>query len=279
MGIAAVSLAVLPLLAGCSSLSSPSASAPPPNQAAGMPPPNTAAAAQPPYTPAQQQANAGGSTFLSMFRDPPSQDPNGYDARASTYPQQSLTDLFKGSTDTRSTPDPGGAGYPTQALIGSAGSAPAQQANVPRPPASYTASQQPYASPPPPAGQQAYAQPQTQPAYAPPPASPPADNTYASNGYPFPQRNLFDFGSSSQPQAQPQPQVQAMPHPPSSYTASGQPYAPPGAQPAGAAPGQPVPGQVPPPQAPAAQAPPSPEPATAGIYPQQSLSDLFKSGQ
>jgi hypothetical protein len=186
-------LAIVPLLTGCSSLSSSSsASAPSGNQTVAVPPPpNAAAPASAATAPAaQQQANAGNSnTFLNMFRDPPAQDANGYDARASVYPQQPLTDLFKGLTDPRAAPDPSGAGYPLQPLINAP---PAQQASMPHPPSTYTPSGQPYVPP------------------------------------------------------QPLP----------AYTPSGQPYAPP-----------------PPPAAaqPANTAPPS------GVYPQQSLSDLFKS--
>jgi hypothetical protein len=56
------------------------------------------------------------------------------DARASGYPQQSLSDLFKGSTDQSLTPDPSGAGYPLQPLISSSS---AQQANMPHPPPAF----------------------------------------------------------------------------------------------------------------------------------------------
>jgi hypothetical protein len=97
-----------------------------------------------------------------MFRDPPQPDPSAppaYDARASVYPQQSLADTFKGSTDPNQRPDPTAAGYPQQSLVGNSRTtaAPAQQAYVPRPPSTYTPSQQPYVPP------------QGQPAYAPPP--------------------------------------------------------------------------------------------------------------
>ena len=264
MSVITAALAVTPLLAGCSSFSS-SSSAPSANQTVAMPPPPNAgapasASAAPAYPPpqAQQQANAGTSNgFVNMFRDPPP----GYDARASTYPQQSVSDLFKGSTDQRAAPDPSGAGYPLQPLMNS------QQANVPHPPSTYTPSQQPYVPPQPPAaytppGQPAYAAPQPTPtAYTPPPPAPPpaaqpaAANTGASNGYPYPQRTLFEWPGSTQ--------TQNVPRPPSSYTPSGQPYTPPGGAPGAAAP--------------ATQPPPEPESA-GGAYPQQSLSDLFKNG-
>jgi hypothetical protein len=201
--IGVIAVAVAPLVAGCSSFSSPlPSSAPTSNQAMAVPPPPNAAApasasAAPAYQPqgqppAQQQANGGNSNaFLSMFRDPPSQQE--YDARASTYPQQSLTDLFKGSTDQRAAPDPSGAGYPLQPLISSQPATPsAQQANMPHPPSTYTPSQQPYVPPQP-----------TPASYSPPGGAPPA------------------AGPAQQPTAQ--------------------------------------------------------APANAGVYPQQSLSDLFKS--
>ncbi len=261
MSVITAALAVAPLLTGCSSFSSSSASAPSTNQTMAVPPPANAAApasasAAPAYPPpqAQQQASAGNSnSFLNMFRDPPSQD---YDARASTYPQQSVTDLFKGSTDQRAAPDPSGAGYPLRPLVGS------QQANVPHPPSTYTPSQQPYVpAQPSPAyaapGQAAYAPPQpTQTAYTPPPAQPAPAGVGASNGYPYPQQSLFELPGSTQ--------TQNVPRPPTTYTPSGEPYTPPGGAPAAAAPATPPP-------------PPEQE-SVGGVYPQQSLSDLFKNG-
>ena len=74
--------------------------------------------------------------------------------------------------------------------------------------------------------------------------------------------------------AAPAAQTTNMPHPPSSYTPSGQPYTPPAGQPAyGAAAAAPPAGSAPPPaSAPAANA----DPATlSGAYPNQSLSDVF----
>src|ERR1700719_2253736 len=88
--------------------------APPPGQPGYAPPPAQPGYAQQPapYTaaaaPAAEQGTSAGSFkqsyvgFLQMFRDPPEPDPSArpaYDARASVYPQQSLTDSFKGSTD------------------------------------------------------------------------------------------------------------------------------------------------------------------------------------
>jgi len=61
-----------------------------------------------------------------------------------------------------------------------------------------------------------------------------------------------------------------MPHPPSTYTPSGQPYTPP--------PGQPAYGASPAGAAPAAAPPPatSDQGAAGGVYPQQTLIDIFK---
>jgi hypothetical protein len=58
-----------------------------------------------------------------------------------------------------------------------------------------------------------------------------------------------------------------VPHPPSTYTASGQPYVPPA--------GQPNYGTPQPPAQPAPAAADAPPPPTAGAYPSQSLFDIF----
>jgi hypothetical protein len=227
--------------------------------------------------------------FLQMFRDPPEPDPSAppaYDARASTYPQQSLADTFKGSTAAGQRPDPAGAGYPQQSLVGNSrtSAAPAQQAYVPRPPSTYTPSQQPYvpqgqpAYTPPPA-QQNYAPPQAQPGYAPRPgqqsyaapaagataaAAPPAQPDY-TDSLPYPKQSLADLFRGST-----DTQTQNVPHPPSTYTPSNQPYSPP--------PGQPAYG-APPPGATAAAAPPpaAPDPSDSLPYPKQSLFEIFSS--
>jgi hypothetical protein len=298
-------LAILPIVAGCSASPPWASSNPPPGgQAAVPPPPNysTAAAGQPAYAPPpgqpgyapppgqpgyapppgqqayapppqapQQDPGTIGSVrqsytgFLSMFRDPPSQDPNaqpGYDGRASAYPQQSLADLFRGS-DPAQSPSPSGAGYQQQ-QPGSA--APTQRAYVPHPPSTYTASQQPYAPPGQPASspppQQNYAAPPPQQNYAPPPqqnyapqtqsgyaprsgqqsyaAPPPAYGAAAggataaaapaarpdySDSLPYPKQSLVDAFRGSTDSQNP-----SVPHPPSSYSASGQPYSPQGQQ-------------------------------------------------
>ena len=206
-----VYLAIMPLVAGCSSSSVPwfgssnSQTAVPPNAsvaAAGQPqyaaapgqpgyaqqtqpgtaqPATYAAAAAPPaQAPASEQGATVGSfkssyvNFLRAFRDPPEPDPSA----SPGYPSQR--------------PDPSGAGYPQQSLMGSSNSAnpPQQRAYVPHPPSTYSPSGQPYTPPaqpayaPPPA-QQNYAAPSAQPAYAPRPgqqsyAAPPAQQAYSA---------------------------------------------------------------------------------------------------
>lgn len=316
-----VYLAIMPLVAGCSSSSVPwfgssnsqTAVPPPPNApvaAAGQPQyagapgqpgyaqqaqpgtaqPATYAAAAPP--PAQAPASEQGATvgsfkssyvnFLQAFRDPPEPDPSaspGYDARASIYPQRPLTDSFKGTSDPSQRPDPSGAGYPQQSLVGSSNSAnpPQQRAYVPHPPSTYSPSGQPYTPPaqpayaPPPA-QQNYAAPSAQPAYAPRPgqqsyAAPPAQQAYSapaaaaapaaqsdySDSLPYPKQSLADVFRGST-------ETQTVPRPPSTYTASGQPYTPPQGQ-----------GAV-------ASAPPANANPTDSLpYPKQSLFDIFSS--
>ena len=318
----AVSLAILPLAAGCSGSSSPSfgssntqastvppppgasvapaaqaAYAPPPGQAGAAPPASYAAApAAQPAAPAD--AGSVGSlkgsyvSFLKAFRDP---EPDTADARASVYPQQSLADAFKGSSDAGQRPDPNGAGYPQQP--------PQQNAYVPHPPSTYVPSGQPYT---PPQAQPAYAAPAAQQNYAAPPAQPnvprpgpqssgasstkqakaagassqqtaaapppvqsanaapvaapaaaaPAAQQDYSDSMPYPKQSLTDlFRDSTQPQGQ------TVPRPPSTYTASGQPYTPQG-QAGGAA-------------AAAAAPPASPDNSNQLAYPKQSLFEVF----
>jgi hypothetical protein len=331
--ILAVSLAVLPLAAGCSGSSLPSFGSSQP-QAASVPPPPGAPAGQQAYAPppgqpgnqpasyaaapppAQAAESSDGATvgsfkssyvgFLKAFRDP-DPEPAGYDARASVYPQQSLADTFKGSADANQRPDPGGAGYPQQSLIRSPSANPPQQnAYIPHPPSTYVPSGQPYT---PPQGQAAYAQsadqqnsaappaqpdasrtaqqssaassakkakaarPSSQqnaaapppapaayaaPAAAPAPAAPPAQQDY-SDSMPYPKQSLADVFRGST-----EPQTQTVPRPPSTYTASGQPYTPQGQ----AANGAPAGG--------AAAAPPaSQDPSNSLPYPKQSLFEVF----
>jgi hypothetical protein len=228
---------------------------------------------------------------LKAFRDP---EPDTADARASVYPQQSLADAFKGSSDAGQRPDPNGAGYPQQP--------PHQNAYVPHPPSTYVPSGQPYT---PPQAQPAYAAPAAQQNYAAPPAQPnvprpgpqssgasstkqakaagassqqtaaapppvqsanaapvaapaaaaPAAQQDYSDSMPYPKQSLTDlFRDSTQPQGQ------TVPRPPSTYTASGQPYTPQG-QAGGAA---------------AAAAPPAnPDNSNQLAYPKQSLFEVF----
>ncbi len=137
-------------------------------------------AAAPPPSPAAPAVNA------ALPQPVPAQPPEAY---AGVYPSVSLVDLFKGDA--------------------ASSMQPAQAANMPHPPSTYTPSGQPYV----PAANQAY-----------------------------------------------------VPHPPGSYTPSGQPYPPPAGQ-------QPY-GTAGPPAA-AAPPPPSNEETVGGVYPQQSLFDIF----
>jgi hypothetical protein len=323
----AVSLAILPLAAGCSGSSLPSFGSSQP-QAAAVPPPPSAPAGQQAYAPPPAQpgspqaatyaaapppAQADGTvgsvkssyvSFLKAFRDP-DPEPSGYDERASVYPQQSLADAFKGSADANQRPDPSGAGYPQQSLVRTpnANPPPQQNAYIPHPPSTYVPSGQPYA--PPQEQQPAYAQPVAQQNYAAPPAqpntprsgqqssaassakqakaarassqqsaaappppppayaapvaaAPPAQQDY-SDSMPYPKQSLADVFRAST-----EPQTQTVPRPPSTYTASGQPYTPPGQ----AANGAPAGGA-------AAAAPATQDPSNSLPYPKQSLFEVF----
>src|ERR1700731_3956514 len=108
------------------------------------------------------------------------------------------------------------------------------------------------------------AAPASQPSYA--GAASAAQQDY-SDSLPYPKQSLADlFRGSTQTQAQ--SQTQTVPNPPSTYTASGQPYTPP--------PGQQPYGAPPAPGASAAAAPPAnPDPTDSLPYPKQSLIDLF----
>ena len=108
------------------------------------------------------------------------------------------------------------------------------------------------------------ATPAGQPSYTAPASAAQQDYT---DSLPYPKQSLADlFRGSTQTQAQ--SQTQTVPHPPSTYSASGQPYTPPaGQQPYGA---PPAPGAT------AAAAPPAnPDPTDSLPYPKQSLIDLF----
>ena len=97
-------------------------------------------------------------------------------------------------------------------------------------------------------------------------AIPPARQDYAGS-LPYPKQSLADLFRGST-QAQTQNQTQTVPHPPSTYTPSGQPYSPP--------PGQQPYGAPPAPSATAATTPPAnPDPTDSLPYPKQSLIDLF----
>jgi hypothetical protein len=94
-------------------------------------------------------------------------------------------------------------------------------------------------------------------------AIPPARQDYADS-LPYPKQSLADlFRGSTQTQAP--SQTQTVPHPPSTYAPSGQPYSPPPAQ---------QPYGAPPPSATAAP-PANPGPTDSLPYPKQSLIDLF----
>ena len=272
ISILTVSLAILPLAAGCSGSSFPSFGSSNPQAAAVPPPPNTAVApagqqayAPPPGQPGAQPttyataapppaqaAPSDGATvgsvkstyvsFLKMFRDP-EPEPSGYDARASVYPQQSLADAFKGSADANQRPDPGGAGYPQQSLIRSPGTAspPQHNAYIPHPPNTYVPSGQPYTPP----QQPAYAAPADQQNYAAPPAQPNAPRSGQQSSATSSTKQAKAARASSQQSA-------AAPPPPA--------YAAPPAAPAPA------------PAAPAAQQ----DYSDSMPYPKQSLADLFR---
>ncbi len=231
--------------------------APPPGQPAYAPPPQQA--------PPPEQSTAGSFRqsyvgFLQMFRDPPEQDPAVQNARPATPP--------------------------------------AQQAYAPRPPSTYAPSQQPYA---PPQGQGAYPPPPAQQNYAPAPSQQnyaPRRNRTTLRGRASrvtPRRRLGPLMPRRQRARQQLPlrrrrpaglrrlatvsetvarrlvprldpntgptQTQTVPHPPSTYTPSGQPYSPPPGQQANGAP---------PPVATAAAAPPPANPDPANRSPIQS---------
>ena len=121
-------------VAGCSSFSSAS------NQAAAVPPNSATAAAS---------------------------QPAGPDPDLMPYPQQSLIDVFRGSTEP-------------------------QAVAMPHPPGTYTPAGQPYS---PPAGQAANGAPagSAPPAGAPPAAAPAQASTDPSDYLPYPKQSLFDL--------------------------------------------------------------------------------------
>lgn len=194
-------VALLPALAGCSSYFSNSVfGSPNPQQAANVPPAPSVASAprvQPP--PSYTVAEAAPSP-------PPAMQP---------YPNQSITDLFKGSTDPIPMGPPSPAGtpmtdsdpaasaypYPKQSLVdlfkGSTSTP-----SVPRPPSTYTPSAQPYTPPP---GQPGYGAPPSSTAVAPATptaAAPPPKPDPAMSGSPYPQQSITDLFSNKQQPAQ-----------------------------------------------------------------------------
>ena len=164
--------------------------------------------------------------------------------------------MFRDPPSSTADPPPASATgiYPSQSLgdlFKSDAAQPTQAAYVPHPPGSYSPANQL-----PPSGRPAYGAPST--------ATPP--DASATGAYPS--QSLFDLFKSDAPQPARNPNA---PHPPSTYTPSGQPYTPPSGQPSyGASAGT----------APAAAAAPanSDQPSVGGVYPQQSLIDIFQRG-
>jgi hypothetical protein len=248
---------MLPALAGCSSNSPWSTSSwssnPPPSQTAAVaPPPNSMApAAQPAYAPPPapataaapppQQANVGSLTdsyvgFLEMFRDHPQPSP----APTPPPPQYSAA----------TAPPPPPLQYSAATTPGqSAAAKPAGYASnspsVPQPAQPKTASPSSYAQDTPAAPPSSYAPKPAQ-------ADDPRNKVY-------PTVSILDLFKEGTPGYASAPNV---PHPPSTYTPSGQPYSPSSGQAAVAT------------AAPAAQ--PSDADPAASAYPRESLVDLFK---
>jgi hypothetical protein len=128
------------------------------------------------------------------------------------YPSQSLTDVFRGSTESAPPQAPPPAGtplrdsdqiasgypYPRQSLFdgfkGSSDSSNSAQAAAPRPPSTYTPSAQPYSPP----GQPTNNPPRGAPQAAAPPAAPPpqASADQGGSSYPYPKQSLFDIFSN-----------------------------------------------------------------------------------
>jgi hypothetical protein len=258
---AVISSLMVPALAGCSSnFSWPIwSSNPPPSQAAvvGPPPGSMAPAAQsanaapPPAAtaaapPPQQGGNVGSLTdsyvsFLEMFRDHPQPSPAPAPPQyaAAPPPQYSAAPQPQSSASTA----PGQIAAPKSA--GYASNSPAPQPAQPRtaPPAS--SAQNPPVAPP--------------SSYAPKPAATPTTSTDDPRNKVYPTVSILDLFKDGTPGSTSAPNV---PHPPSTYTPSGQPYSPPAGQAA------------------ATTAAPAAEPAdanpAASAYPKESLVDFFK---
>jgi hypothetical protein len=298
--ILAVSLAVLPLAAGCSGSSLPSFGSS--NQQSTVPPPPTgsvAATGQPAYAPPPGQPAAQPGAYAAV---PPAQ------AAASPEPGTvgSLTGSYVNFLKAFRDPEPDAAtAGPARppAYAQQPGAAPQQNAYVPRPPSTYVPSGQPYvppqgqagypppvqqnnAAPPPaqqkavPAGQQSSATGSTKQAKAArtpsqqnaaaAPAQPPAAPPAAAPAAPAAQRDYSD--SLPYPKQSladvfrdsTETQTQTVPRPPSTYTPSGQPYTP--GQAAG---GAPAGGAV-------AAAPAAGQNSSNSLpYPKQSLFEVF----
>jgi hypothetical protein len=295
--ILAVSLAILPLAAGCSGSSLPSFGSS--NQQSTVPPPPTgsvAATGQPAYAPPPGQPAAQAGAYAAA---PPAQAAAASEGATVGSFTSSYVNFIKAFRD----PDPDSA-TPSSAVRPPAyaqqsAAAPQQNANVPHPPSTYVPAGQPYV---PPQGQPAYAPPQAQQNYAAPPppaqqnpprsgqqssaasstkqakaarassqqnaaaapaqpavaaAAPAAQRDY-SDSLPYPKQSLADVFRGST-----ETQTQTVPRPPSTYTPSGQPYTP-GQAANGATGGA------------AAAAPPAAQnPSDSLPYPKQSLFEVF----
>ena len=269
----------------------PNSSVPPAGQPAYAPPPGQAAyapqaqaggaqpgsyAAAPPAQAASQGTTVGSLTssyvsFLKALRDPePDQQSLNGPSNGTTPPQQNAYIPHPPSTYV-----PSGQPYAPPQAQQPVYAAPTGQQNYAAPPAqpnapgsgqqssatssakqakATRASSQQNAAAAPPSAQPAYAA-----AAAPATAAPPAQHDY-SDSMPYPKQSLTDlFRDSTQPQGQ------TVPSPPSTYSASGQPYTPQG-QAAGAT-------------AAAAPPPANPDPSASLPYPKQSLFEVFSSNK
>jgi hypothetical protein len=297
--ILAVSLAILPLAAGCSGSSLPSFGSS--GQQATVPPPtgSVAATGQPAYAPpAQPAAQPGAYAAAPPAQPAASPEPGTVGSFTSSY-----VNFLKAFRDPE--PDsaaPGTARPPAYAQQPAA--APQQNAYIPHPPSTYVPTGQPYVPPqgqsadalpagqqnyaaPPPAQQQSALQqsssaastkrakaartPQQQNAAAAPaqpaavapavaaPAAPAAQRDY-SDSLPYPKQSLADVFRGST-----ESETQSVPRPPSTYTPSGQPYTPQGQAANGAAAGGAV-----------AAAPAASQNSSNSLpYPKQSLFEVF----
>jgi hypothetical protein len=304
VSILVVSLTVLPFAAGCSGSSLPSfgssnpqaAVPPPPNssvaatgQPAYAPPPGQPApqagayAAAPPAQAASEGATVGSFTttyvnFLKAFRDP---EPGSPDARPPATAQQSAGPQQQNAyvPHPPSTYVPSGQPYAPPAQQ-PAYAAPANQQNYAQPPQNQQNPQRPgqqssaatstkQAKAARASSQQSAAAAPAQPAAAPAPVAapvpPPAAPRDYSDSMPYPKQSLADVFRGST-----ESQPQSVPHPPSTYTPSGQPYTPQGQAAAGAAPAG---GAV-------AAAPAGGQTASDSLpYPKQSLFEVFSNNK